>query len=99
VGHRKKEHTKMSKFAKFGCEMLYNVENIALQSLQILYTFVCCVRKLLPFRPKCGRNVVGISARNTKIYKTCELRKAIFSAFYNISQPNFANLLILVCSF
>jgi hypothetical protein len=25
--------------------------------------------------------------------------KAIFSAFYNISQPHFAILLILVCSF
>ena len=35
-----------------------------------------------------GPNVVAISARNTK-----------FSAFYNISQPNFAILLILVCSF
>jgi hypothetical protein len=30
----------MSKIAKFGCEMLENAENIALQSLQILYTFV-----------------------------------------------------------
>jgi hypothetical protein len=33
------EHTKISKIAKFGCEMLQNAENIALQSLQILYTF------------------------------------------------------------
>jgi hypothetical protein len=31
--------------------------------------------------------------------KICKLCKAIFSAFYNISQPNFAILLILVCSF
>ena len=23
------------------------------------------------FRPKCGRNVVGISARNIKVYKIC----------------------------
>ena len=46
-----------------------------------------------------GPNVVAISARNTKLYKICELCKAIFSAFYNISQPNFAILLILVCSF
>ena len=30
----------MSKIAKFGCEMLENAENTALQSLQILYTFV-----------------------------------------------------------
>jgi hypothetical protein len=40
-----------------------------------------------------GPNVVAISARNTlKVYKICELCKAIFSAFYNISQPNFAIL-------
>jgi hypothetical protein len=45
-----------------------------------------------------GPNVVAISARNTKVYKVCELCKAIFSASYNISQPNFAILLILVCS-
>ena len=32
----------MSKIANFGCEMLRNVENIAFQSLQILYTFVLC---------------------------------------------------------
>jgi hypothetical protein len=31
------------------------------------------------------------------IQTICKLRKAIFSAFYNISQPNFAILLILVC--
>jgi hypothetical protein len=30
----------MSKIAKFGREMLLNAENIALQSLKILYTFV-----------------------------------------------------------
>ena len=36
---------------------------------------------------------------NTNIYKICELRRAIFSTFYNISQPNFAVLLILRCSF
>ena len=88
----------MSKIAKFGCEMLYNAENIALQSSQILYTFVYIA---------CGNcyhiwaenGIVAISARNTKVYKICELCKAIFSAFYNISQPNFAILLILVCSF
>jgi hypothetical protein len=46
-----------------------------------------------------GPNVVANSARNTKVYKICKLCKAIFSAFYNISQPNFAILLVLVCSF
>jgi hypothetical protein len=49
--------------------------------------------------PNFAPNVVAISARKTKVYKICELYKAIFSAFYNISQPNFAILLILVCSF
>ena len=39
------------------------------------------------------------SARNTNIYKICQLRKAIFSTFYNISQPNFAILLNIGCSF
>jgi hypothetical protein len=66
-----------------------------LQNLQILYTFVLRAEIVTIF----GRNVVGISARNTKVYKICELCKAIFSAFYNILQPNFAILLMLVCSF
>jgi hypothetical protein len=70
-------------------------ENIALQNLLILYTFVLCVEIATTFGP----NVVVISACNTKVYKICELCKAIFSAFYNISKPNFAILLISVCSF
>jgi hypothetical protein len=68
------------------------VENIALQSLQILCTFVLWAEIATIFSPI----VVGISTRNTKVYKICKLCKAIFSAFYNISQPNFAILLILV---
>jgi hypothetical protein len=47
------------------------------------------------FEPK----MVTISARNTNILKICKLRKAVFSAFYNISQPNFAILLISLFSF
>jgi len=35
--HSLKEHPKFSKTAKCGCEMFRNVENIALQSWQILY--------------------------------------------------------------
>jgi hypothetical protein len=62
-------------------------ENIALQSLQTLYTFVLRAEIATIFGP----NVVGISARNTKVYKICELCKAIFSPFYNIS--HFAILL------
>jgi hypothetical protein len=38
----------ISKIAKFVCDMLLSLENIALQSLQILCMFVY-VRKLLPF--------------------------------------------------
>ena len=38
-----------------------NEENIALQRLQILYTFVLCAEIATIFGP----NVVGISARNT----------------------------------
>jgi hypothetical protein len=85
----------MSKIAKFGCEMLWNAENIALQSSQILYTFVLRAEIATTFGPK----MVAISAPNRKVYKICKFCKAIFSAFYNISQPNFAILLILVCSF
>jgi hypothetical protein len=48
------------------------------------------------FEPK----MVTISARDTNIpLKICKLRKAIFFAFYNISQPNFAILLISLFSF
>jgi hypothetical protein len=68
---------------------------IALQISKILYTFVLRQEIVTIFGP----NVVAISARNTKVYKIFELCKAIFSSFYNISQPNFAILLILVCSF
>ena len=46
-----------------------------------------------------GSKMVTISARKyTNIYKICKLRKAIFSVFYNISQPNFEILLILISS-
>jgi hypothetical protein len=38
--------------------------------------------------------MVTISARDTNIYKTCKLHKAILSVPYNISLPNFAVLLI-----
>ena len=42
---------------------------------------------------------VIFTARNTNIYKICELHRAIFSSFYNNSQPNFAILLILISFF
>ena len=66
-----------------------------LQSSQILYTFVLRAEIATTFAPK----TVAISARNTKVYKICKLCSFFFFAFYNISQPNFAILLILVRSF
>ena len=84
--HSSKERTKMSKIAKFA-------KNIALQSLQILYTFVLRAEIATIFSP----NVVAI-ANSARIFLYFP-QPNIFSAFYNISQPNFAILLILVCSF
>ena len=66
------------------------MEDIALQSSQILYTFVLRAEIATKF----GSKMAAISARNTKVYKIFELCKAIFSAFYNILQSNFAVLLI-----
>jgi hypothetical protein len=45
-----------------------------------------------------GSKMVTISARNTNMYKICKLRKAYIFRIYNISQPNFAILLILISS-
>ncbi len=61
-----------------------------MRSLQILHTFVLRAEKITTFEPK----VVKTSARNTKTYKICKFRTAIFSSFYNISRPNFGILLI-----
>jgi hypothetical protein len=71
---------------------LQNTENISLRSLQTLYMFVLRAEIVTIFEPK----MVTISARNTNIYKLC---KVIFSKLYNILQPNFAILLISLCSF
>ena len=67
---------------------------IDLRSLQILYMLVLRAEIVTIF----GSKMVTISARNTNILKICKLRKAIFSVFYNISQPNFAILVILISS-
>jgi hypothetical protein len=42
---------------------------------------------------------LSITMHNTKWLKNGKFRKAILSAFYNISQRNFGILLILWCSF
>ncbi len=59
---------------------------MAQQISQILYTFVLYAEICNTF----GSNVVLISVRNKKVYKIREICRAISSAFYNISRPNFA---------
>ena len=59
-------------------------KKIALQIQQILYTFGLRAEVCTTF----GSKVVQISARNTKAFKIREIRRAIFSAFYNISRLN-----------
>ena len=60
-----KDHIKNSNSAKFGREMLKNSENIALQNLPILYTFLLRAQICTTLKPK----VVQISTCNTKVYK------------------------------
>jgi hypothetical protein len=69
--------------------MLWNVENIALRNLQILYWFV--------LRATSGTRV--ITREKMHHINTNEYKISKFSSFYNISQPNFEILLILTCSF
>ena len=72
--------------------MLENAENIALQNLPFLYTFVLQAE----IRTTFGVRVVQISACNRNVYKNDKFYKAIFLAFFNISRPNFALLLSLI---
>ena len=62
-----------------------------MQSLQILYTFVLRAAEIATIF---GPNVVGIPHAIQKYTKVAKGSKAIFSACYNISQPNFVILLI-----
>jgi hypothetical protein len=62
-----KEHPKISKIAKFGCEMLQNTKNIALWNFQILSILVLRAGKFTTF----GSKVVHFPARNTKILEIC----------------------------
>ena len=57
--------------------MLKNAENIALQNLLILYTFVLQAEIRTTFTPK----VAQTSVRNTKVYKIGKFCKAIFPHF------------------
>ena len=47
-------------------------------------------------RPTFDGKVVETLARNTNTHKICKLRGTRFSAFYSISRPNFAILLIKI---
>ena len=81
--------------------MLQNEENTALPSLQILYTFVLRAEIPTTFGPKCGRNVVGISARNTKVYKSIQSMRTLQGYIFRILQHfatklcNFTNISML----
>ena len=62
------------------------MENIALQNLRILYIFVLRTEKRMPRKMR--------MCNYTNIYKIREPQRAILSAFYTISPPKFAILLI-----
>ena len=47
--HSSKEHLKIRKITKFGLQMLKNTENIASQSLRILYIFILRMEKVTTF--------------------------------------------------
>ena len=86
--YTEKEHLIIGRTAKFGGEMLENVENKALRSLQF-FLHICIKRG----------QAYHIWAEIGKLFQAqYKLHKAIFSAFYNITQPNFATLQILQCS-
>ena len=76
--------------AKFGCEMLQNAENIALQSSQILHTFVLRAEIATTFGPK----MVAISARNTKVYKIFRILQHFATKLCNFT--NFSMLFLAV---
>jgi hypothetical protein len=63
-----------------------------LRSFQILYMFVLLAEIVTIFEPK----MVTISARNTNIQNLQTLHDYIFQT---LQQPNFAILLISLCSF
>jgi hypothetical protein len=61
----------------------------------VFQSFCITHGKLIPLSEKRYQ----FPARNTQWLKNGKLRRAILSAFYNISQRNFGILLILWCSF
>jgi hypothetical protein len=91
--HSLKEHHKIRNISKFRCEMLCKV---CLRSLPFFQSFCITHGKLIPLSEK---RYINFPVRDTKWLKNGKLRRAILSAFYNISQRNFGILLILWCSF
>ena len=58
-----KEHVKLSKIAKSSGKMLWITENIARQSLRILYTVLRAEKPTI-----FGQNIVAFSVHNANIY-------------------------------
>jgi hypothetical protein len=94
-----RQRTGTPKFRGSGCQFpqLSKLSNFVYICINLVpRVFICITRsENNHFRSKNGY----FPARNANIYKICELHRAIFSSFYNISQPNFAILLILRNSF
>ena len=75
-----KEHIKNSKSAKFGREMMKNAENIALQNLPFLYTFVLQAEICTTLTPKVVRIPLVIQ-KYTKLANFARLYFPHFSTF------------------
>jgi hypothetical protein len=95
--YSRKERTKMSTIANFGWEMFVKCGKYSLAKFANFVYFCIACRNCYHTWAENGSN---FRTQYKSIYKTCKVCMAIFSAFYNISQPNyFAIVLILVCSF
>jgi hypothetical protein len=79
----------MSKITKFGCGMLQNAANVALQNLQILYMYFCIAcGNCYHFRPKCDSNF-------RTLYKSIQNLRTLQGYIFRILQDFAAKL----CSF
>ena len=75
-----KEHPKISRIAKFGGEMLENMENMASQICKFVY--ICITReKSYHFSAEIVAEVVTFSSRNTNIYKFANFARQYFPCF------------------
>ena len=89
--HSIKEHLKLSKMAKFCCEMLKPCE------ICKFCIFVLRTENSYQYREK-GINFSCVIQKDTKFANFTGLYFSHFTTFYNILQPNFAILLSLRCS-